>query len=73
MFIERLPGQKLGDVWDLLSLDDKKFVVTALTGVLVQFSSLKFARIGCLRTGGKVGPFLIKESRLFRVPHYRTI
>jgi hypothetical protein len=62
MFIERLPGQQLCDVCDQLSLNDKKSVVTALAYFLVQLSSLKFDWIGCLSTGGKVGPLLTRDS-----------
>lgn len=61
VFIERLYGQQLCVIWGLLSLDDKTSVMTALA-VVVQLSALMFDRIGCLTTGGKVGPLLIKDS-----------
>ncbi|WEW54857.1 hypothetical protein PRK78_000283 [Emydomyces testavorans] len=53
--MEKLPGRHLYKIWEDLSLDHKKAVLSQMAAVLVQFASLKFDKIGCLQEEG-IGP-----------------
>jgi len=58
MLIERLPGHHLYRIWDNLSLNDKKAVLSDIAGVLAQLSKLKFSQIGCVNSYNEIGPLL---------------
>jgi aminoglycoside phosphotransferase (APT) family kinase protein len=60
MLMERLPGRHLYQLWDKLTLDHKKAVLSDIVRLLAQFSQLKFDSIGCLRPGNMVGPLLYR-------------
>ena len=52
VLMEKLPGRHLYKIWEDLSLDHKKAVLSQMASVLVQFASLEFDKIGCLLEDG---------------------
>ena len=57
VLMERLPGKHLYYIWDKLSTEHKKCVVSQLAGVIFQLSRLKFGTICSLRDKhGASGP-----------------
>lgn len=58
LLIERLDGKPLGLYWENLSLDHKLSVIEQLAGVYGELASLKFDRIGSLKSDGSVGPLI---------------
>ena len=55
VLMEKLPGRHLGSIWDGLSREHKKAVLTEIASVVAQLASLKFDRIGSLHPYG-LGP-----------------
>lgn len=43
-----MPGLHLFEMWDVLSLEYKKVALSEIASVVVQFSLVKFDRIGSL-------------------------
>ena len=60
ILMERLPGRHLYQMWDRLTLDHKKGVLSDIARLLAQLSQLKFDRIGCLMSRNTVGPLLYR-------------
>jgi hypothetical protein len=58
LLMERIPGCHLYRLWDKLTLEHKKSVISDIAGILTQLSQLKFDRIGCLTSDDHVGPLL---------------
>ncbi|KAH7244824.1 kinase-like domain-containing protein [Fusarium solani] len=52
VLMEKIPGRHLYKIWDGLSLDHKKVALSQIASVIVQFSSLRFDKIGCLTKNG---------------------
>ncbi|KAH7316853.1 kinase-like domain-containing protein [Stachybotrys elegans] len=57
VLMERLPGRHLYKIWDGLSLDHKKVVLSEIAPVVCQFGALRFDKIGCLTDSG-IGPLV---------------
>jgi hypothetical protein len=60
MLMERLPGQHLYRLWDKLTLNQKKVVLSDIARVLLQLSQLKFDKIGCLCSDNEIRPLLFR-------------
>lgn len=60
VLMERLPGHHLYRLWDKLTLNHKKVVLSDIAQVLVELSQLKFNRIGCLGSNDAIGPLLCR-------------
>lgn len=60
ILMERMPGRHLYQLWDRLTLDHKKVVLSDIARVITQMSQLKFDRIGCLSTIRGVGPVIYR-------------
>ncbi|KAL8339703.1 hypothetical protein RB601_006011 [Gaeumannomyces tritici] len=48
VLMERMPGRNLNKIWDGLSLDGKKMVLSQIASVVAQLSCLEFDQIGSL-------------------------
>ena len=60
MLMERMPGRHLYQLWDHLTLDHKKVVLSDIARVMAQLSQLKFDRIGCLSGIRTIGPLIYR-------------
>lgn len=60
MLMERMPGRHLYQLWDHLTLDHKKIVLSDIARVMAQMSQLKFDRIGCLSAIRGVGSLICR-------------
>ncbi|KAK7054673.1 hypothetical protein VNI00_003136 [Paramarasmius palmivorus] len=57
VIMERMPGAHLYDIWDELSIEHQKSVLTDIADILTQLAALKFDRIGALMSeNGDMGP-----------------
>ncbi|KAI7316878.1 hypothetical protein KC315_g10594 [Hortaea werneckii] len=52
---ERLPGERLSQMWDNLSVEHKKAAISQVADVVVHLSRLHFPIIGSLKANGEIG------------------
>lgn len=52
---EKIEGQPLYKIWDELTLDHKKSVMSQISDIVIQMAEMKFAGIGSLKADGTLG------------------
>lgn len=67
VLMERMEGFRLNDIWYELSTQHQFSVLEQLADMIEQLAGLRFAQIGSLTAGGKVGP-LVNLTRNLHEP-----
>lgn len=65
VFMEKIRGMKMFDVWDGLSTEHKLSIIAQTAGIVGQLAGLHFDQIGSLTGDGTVGPLLNISRELF--------
>ena len=58
VLMERMPGERLSDLWPDLTFEDKFNIIGQVADGLGQLAELKFDSVGCLRHDGRIGPLM---------------